>query len=127
MSDDDLEEYDDDEDPAVSALVGVYKSAQEAMKSELDRLRAELERERMRLAACGVVAQANTPETAAEARKMHEDYRSASCDAVAAAVDREMSLREALYKITLLPTSWQTISAGAKDIARAALQGAKND
>lgn len=41
MNDDDLDEYGDDEDPAVSALVGVYKSAQEAMKSELDRLRKE--------------------------------------------------------------------------------------
>ncbi len=64
------------------------------MSSELDRLRAELERERMRLAACGAVASANTPETAAEARKMHDDYRSASCDDVAAAVDREMRLRK---------------------------------
>lgn len=62
--------------------------------NRLDRLRAELERERMRLAACGAVASANTPETAAEARKMHDDYRSASCDDVAAAVDREMRLRK---------------------------------
>ena len=56
-------------------------------------LRAELERERLRLVACGVVAMANTPKSAAKAREMHEQYRSASCDDVAAAVDREMALR----------------------------------
>ena len=56
-------------------------------------LEAELERERMRLAACGVVAMANTPESAARARDMHPDYRSASCDDVARAVDAEMAMR----------------------------------
>lgn len=71
-----------------------------ALLAELDRLtrerdeaRAELERERMRLAACGVVAMSNTPESAARNREMHADYRSASCDDVASAVDREMALR----------------------------------
>lgn len=43
--------------------------------------------------ACGVMAGANTPESAARQRQMHADYRSASCDDVAAAVDREMALR----------------------------------
>ncbi len=105
------------------------------MKTEhIELLRcAELERERMRLAACGVVAQANTPETAAEARKMHDDYRSASCDAVAAAVDREMCLRaenarlwEALTKISNL-TSEEFIFQPSLPcrIARAALQESK--
>lgn len=56
-------------------------------------LELELERERMRLAACGVVAGANTPEPAARHRQMHADYRSAACDDVAAAVDREIALR----------------------------------
>ena len=60
---------------------------------------AELERERLRLAACGVVALANTPETAAKARDMHADYRSASCDDVARAVDREMQYRAALVNL----------------------------
>lgn len=64
-------------------------------RAEIERLTAELERERMRLAACGVVALANTRVSAVEARiKMHEDYRSASCDDVAGAVDREMGWRE---------------------------------
>lgn len=56
----------------------------------------QLERERMRLAACGVVAMANTPESAAKARDMHPDYRSASCDDVARMVDGEMELRAQL-------------------------------
>ena len=59
-------------------------------------MRQQLETERMRLAACGVVALSNTPESAAKARDMLPDYRSASCDDVARAVDREMELRQQL-------------------------------
>jgi hypothetical protein len=68
-------------------------------RAERDKLREELERERMRLAACGVVAMANTPGTAAMARDMHADYRSGSCDEVAKAVDREMALRAEAAKL----------------------------
>ena len=64
-----------------------------ALEAERDALRLELENERMRLVACGVVAQANTPESAVKAREMHADYHSASCNDVAAAVDREIALR----------------------------------
>ena len=59
-------------------------------------LEAERERLRMQLAACGVVALANTPESAAQARQMHPDYMSASCSDVADAVDREITLRQQL-------------------------------
>ena len=59
-------------------------------------LREECERLRMQLAACGVVALANTPESASEARQMHPDYMSASCSDVADAVDREIALRQQL-------------------------------
>lgn len=61
---------------------------------EIARLRDELERERMRLAACGVVALANTPASAKEARQMHEDYWSASVADVARMVDEQMRLRD---------------------------------
>ena len=61
---------------------------------------AELKTERIRLAACGVVALANTPDSAAKAREMLPEYRSASCDAVAKTVDREMALREQLATVT---------------------------
>jgi hypothetical protein len=60
---------------------------------ERDALRAELETERMRVTACGVVAMANTPETAARAREMHQDYWCASVADVARMVDSEMALR----------------------------------
>lgn len=63
-----------------------------------EKAEAEVERERMRLAACGAVALANTRGSAAEARQMHDDYRSASCDDVASAVDREMAARERAEK-----------------------------
>ena len=56
----------------------------------------ELEILRMQLAACGVVARANTPESAQAARQMLPEYRSASLEDVEAAVDREMELRQAL-------------------------------
>ena len=64
--------------------------------AEIEALKEELETERVRLAACGVVAMANTPETASKCREMRPEYRSASCDDVAKAVDREMALRAAL-------------------------------
>ncbi len=69
---------------------------------EIDRLRAELEREQMRLAACGVVAMANTPDTAAKARDILPEYRSASCDDVARAVDENMKLRAAIERVRAL-------------------------
>lgn len=67
-----------------------------AILRRVPELEAELERERMRLAACGVVALANTPESAAKARDMHDDYKSASCDDVARMVDEQMNLRAEL-------------------------------
>lgn len=63
---------------------------------EIERLKNELEKERMRLVACGVVALANTKESAKLARKMHDDYWCASVRDVANMVDREINLREAL-------------------------------
>ena len=63
------------------------------LQARIQALTRELEVERMRLAACGVVAMANTPDSAAKARDIMEEYRSASCDDVANAVDREMRLR----------------------------------
>ena len=63
---------------------------------EIEALQSELEDERNRLAACGVVALANTPESAKEQRKMLGKYKSASLDDVIRAVDREMKYREEL-------------------------------
>jgi hypothetical protein len=76
-----------------------YTGKIEDLIAERGASRSELERERMRLAACGVVAMANTPESAAKARDMHPDYRSASCDDVARMVDRQMQYRAALVNL----------------------------
>lgn len=65
---------------------------------------AELETERMRLAACAVVALANTPESAKAARAMMPEYESASCHEVAMAVDREMALRAEVERLTTYKT-----------------------
>lgn len=56
-------------------------------------LTADLEREEIRLAACGVVAMADTSESAAKVRVMRPDYRSAACDDVARRVDECIALR----------------------------------
>ena len=54
--------------------IAMYRKA----RDERDALRAELETERMRLAACGVVALANTPDSAKQAREMRPEYWSAA-------------------------------------------------
>jgi len=69
---------------------------------EIDRLRAELEREQMRLAACGVVAMANTPDTAAKARDILPDYQSASFHGVTHIVDENMKLRADIERVRAL-------------------------
>ena len=77
-----------------------------ALEAERDSLRqqlaerdAQIERLQMQLAACGVVALANTPGSAGEARQMHPDYLSASCSDVADAVDREIAMRQQRDKL----------------------------
>jgi hypothetical protein len=91
-----------------------------ALVEEIDRLRAELLREHMRLAACGVVAMANTPDTATKARNILPEYRSASCDDVARVVDENMKLRAAIDRVRALhaPVSkkvgWGTLVLCAK-------------
>ena len=70
-----------------------------ALFAERNALRDELERERMRLAACGVAAMANTRETAADARACAPEYRSASFDDVCRIVDSEMSLRDRIAEL----------------------------
>ena len=53
----------------------------------------------MQLIACGIVAMANTPESAVRQRDMHPDYMSESCREVMRAVDREMALRARLAEV----------------------------
>lgn len=66
------------------------------LRDQLAATKRELEREQLRLAACGVVALADTPESAKQARNMHPDYMSGSCNSVARRVDECMDLRKRL-------------------------------
>jgi len=66
------------------------------LREKAARLEHELETERMRLAACGVIAMANTVDSAAKARDMLPEYWSASAQDCASAVDREMDYRSRL-------------------------------
>lgn len=105
------------------------KARIEVRVTDIDEVLRDLERERVRLAACGVVAMSNTPETAAKARTMDVEYWSASCADVASAVDREMSLRaenerlrEALERLARLGNGRLYGNSEGNMIARAALE-----
>ena len=74
--------------------LGRLESERDALRQQLAERDAQIERMQMQLAACGVVALANTPGSAGEARQMHPDYMSASCSDVADAVDREIAMRQ---------------------------------
>jgi hypothetical protein len=65
----------------------------------ISRMSDELERERMRLAACGVVALADTPESAARARDINPAFMSASFADVSRLVDKMMKYRDALQDL----------------------------
>ena len=70
-----------------------YEELIEELQDERDALRVELETERMRLTACGVVALSNTPDSAKQARDIRSEYWSASCGDVARMVDENIKLR----------------------------------
>lgn len=78
-------------------------------RGEFHRLQVDLERERMRLFACGVVAMADTPDSARDARAMHPDYESASCDDVKRRVDECIELRA---RVSELEVQLESIGAG---------------
>lgn len=80
-----------DTDPDVSILL-----------AERETLRADLETERMKLAAIGVVACADTPESAASARQMLPEHRSAALDDVERRVDECIALRKDKEERSLL-------------------------
>ena len=69
------------------------------LRKQVAELEKELETERMRLAACGVIALSNTRESAAKQRDMHEDYKSASLSEVIRAVDTEIEQRERIAEL----------------------------
>jgi hypothetical protein len=77
----------------------VEAEATAPLLARIAELEKELETERMRLAACGVVAMANTRESAETARQMCSDYMSGSCKDVMRAVDAEMGYRERIAEL----------------------------
>ena len=89
--------FDEDSHPDLLREAANHIRAQEARIAELTE---NLETERMRLAACGVVAMANTPESAAKFRQMNDKYRSASLNDVIRCVDEEMKLRNQVAELT---------------------------
>ena len=98
----------------MARVEGIARERDEAASAHLEQLvrvaelEKELETERMRLAACGVVAMADTPESAERARAMHPDYRSASCDDVARRVDECIKLRAELIALKAQePVAWE--------------------
>jgi hypothetical protein len=80
---------------------------EQALEDRIAELEAELERERLRLAACGVVALADTPESAAKARDMHPDFRSASLDDVIRQSDALMTARAADWQLEQVIQTWE--------------------
>ena len=64
------------------------------LERKLTAAREELETERIRLAACGVVAMADTKESRTKASEMLPEYRSASLSDVERRVDECIELRE---------------------------------
>jgi hypothetical protein len=64
------------------------------MNNQVAKLETELETERCRLVACGVVSLANTRCSAKKQRIMSPKYHSTSLDDVIRAVDSEMDLRD---------------------------------
>jgi hypothetical protein len=92
------------------------------LSAENEALYGQLATERMRLSACGVVAQADTPESAAVARAMDPKFRSASCDDVARRVDECIALRaqvEALTKRNLVTDDYKQ-APGSKNCMQCA-------
>jgi hypothetical protein len=80
------------------ALTAMYQRV-DIITQERDEAIADLEAERLRLAACGVVAMANTPESAARVRDILPVHFSASLHSVMGAVDREMELRAEVERL----------------------------
>lgn len=83
-------------------------------------IKKDIEYERMRLAACGVAAMANTDETVKQRLTPDHVYYSASYGDVCKAVDREIKYRKALIDI-VFEFNYPNSEGYARDIAVKAL------
>jgi len=82
-----------------NALIEGYMHSFLDRQPEIDKLKTELETERLKLAACGVAAMQNTKKTIKERIDKSNPYWSASYGDVCGAVDREVEFREKLDKV----------------------------
>lgn len=82
-----------------NAEIKFQKDQVAQLRADLAELRAELENERMRLAACGVAALSNTDKTIKTRIDKDSPYYSASYQDVCSAVDREMQLRAEIVEL----------------------------
>lgn len=73
--------------------VNIEATIADALREHEKELQAELERERMCHAACGVIAISNTPESLARNREMLPEYLSASVEDCIRAAEREIALK----------------------------------
>jgi hypothetical protein len=62
-------------------------------QAKIESLEQQLETERMRVVACGIIATSDTPLSAVKNRNCHPDYWSASADDIARQIDELMRLR----------------------------------
>ena len=76
--------------------VAGFNAGAESERERAEKAEAALEVERMRLVACGVVALADTPDSAATDRKMAPEYESGSLHGVIRRVDECIKLRAEL-------------------------------
>ena len=85
---------------AVNSLMQPSPECPNDVREENARLRAEVETERLRLAACGVAAMQNTVSSITQRLTRDNPYWSASYGDVCGAVDREMTLRAEIERLT---------------------------
>jgi hypothetical protein len=86
----------------LKAVIALDQPEPEGVEDRIFKLEADLERERLRLASCGVVAMADTPESAAKARDMSPEHHSASLADVIRQIDALMALRELIQRLLSL-------------------------
>ena len=105
------------------ALTASALRVAEGWERKCGELRVELETERMRLVACGVVALANTPDSAKQAREMRPEYWSASCGDVARMVDENIKLRARIEEMERRePVAWLHESRRDSDVVTNAVK-----
>lgn len=100
------------------------RQAADRIEADTERIAAlerEVETERMRLVAVAVVAAADTPESAASARAIHEDYRGATLETVIRRVDECIALREALKQVREALEHLNNVYSGDSDLVINAL------